>query len=228
MLEIPNGFHRHSYPLMIRAATPQLFTAENSFRAYGIASRYQLGEEALYAAQLTLERTMSFDACGEDLRFISGVDLFRLLAYRIQCTRGVRRCINETRDIPLLIIGQCRYGKQHATTTASWWQDHFVSRVYQPSPKWVTNQLAFQSVQASHRTICASCLQPNVNSISSALCAALEAKLNKVIEQVGLKHDLGSASANVYCRSTSMFQHSQLRIRPCALMHSVQLTMDPE
>jgi len=67
---------------LIRACTPPLFTAETSFRAYGIASRYKLEEEALCAAKLTLGRTMNFDTCGEDLRFISGADLFQLSVYR--------------------------------------------------------------------------------------------------------------------------------------------------
>jgi hypothetical protein len=184
---------------MIRAGTPQLFTAKNSFRAYGIASRCQLAEEALYAAQLTLERIMSFDTCGEDLCFISGTDLFRLLAYRTQCTRVVQHCINETRnDDPPLFSGQCpqaRFGSKHTKNTARWWAHHFFSRVEdQASPKTVTDRQAFQSALALHRPLCGSCLQPDDALISNAVCEAFEAKLSKEIEQVSLKHDLGRTS----------------------------------
>ena len=63
---------------LIKARTP-IFTPANSFRAYGIASRRHLEEEALCAARLTLECTMSFDTCGNDLHFISGADLSRLI-----------------------------------------------------------------------------------------------------------------------------------------------------
>ncbi|KAH9006373.1 hypothetical protein EDB86DRAFT_2873628, partial [Lactarius hatsudake] len=35
---------------LIRARTPPLFTVENCFRAYGIASRYHLEEEVLLSA----------------------------------------------------------------------------------------------------------------------------------------------------------------------------------
>ena len=49
---------------LITAYTPPLFTAENSFRAYGISSRYHLEEEALHAAQLTLECSMDSDSWG--------------------------------------------------------------------------------------------------------------------------------------------------------------------
>ncbi|KAN0130152.1 hypothetical protein V8E53_012097, partial [Lactarius tabidus] len=186
----------------IRAGTPQLFTAENSFRAYGIASRYQLREEALYAAQLTLERIMSFDTCGEDLRFISGADLFRLLAYRTQCTRVVQLCINDTKnDDPPLFSGQfvVKSGNKHIRSTEWWWQDHFVSRVKasaQPSPKTITDRQAFQSCLASHRSFsrCTSCLQPDETLISNAVCEVFEAELSKEIEQVSLKHDLGRTS----------------------------------
>lgn len=202
---------------MIKAGTPQLFTAENSFRAYGIASRYQLADEALYAAQLTLERTMSFDSCGEDLRFISGADLFRLFAYRTRCIEDVKVDISETRDDNLpLFSGQCpqtqvRLGNKLTKSPVRWWPGHFFSRVKdQPSPKMVTDREAFQSALASHRSFCASCLRPDETLISNAVCAAFEAKLSKVIEQVSLRHDLGRASANAYSRSASMFQHSQL------------------
>jgi hypothetical protein len=192
----------------IRTGTPQLFTAENSFRAYGTASRYQLGEEALYAAQLTLERIMSFNTCGEDLRFISGADLFRLLAYRTRCIRDVERCINETRnDNPPLFScqpSQVKFSSKQliaARPTAGWWQDHFVSRVKnQPSPKTVTDRQAFQSCLASHRSLCrcTSCLQLDETLIGNAVCEVFEAKLSKVIEQVSVKHDLGR-TAELMC-----------------------------
>jgi hypothetical protein len=66
---------------------PQIFTVSNSVRACGIASRYHLEEEALLAAQLTLKRCVDFETCGEDLRYISGADLFRLLQYRTKLKR---------------------------------------------------------------------------------------------------------------------------------------------
>ena len=176
---------------MIKASTPPLFTAENSFRAYGIASRYQLAEEAQYAAQLTLERTMSFDTCGEDLRFISGADLIQLFAYRTQCTRDAEHCISATmNDNPPLFSGRCC--KTGGKVMPRWWNLHFVSRIKgQPSPRTVTNRQTFQSRLATHRThsYCSTCLQPDETLISNAICEAFEAKLSKVIEQVSLKHD---------------------------------------
>lgn len=217
---------------MIRAGTPPLFTAENSFRAYGIASRYQLAEEALYAAQLTLERTMSFDACGEDLRFISGTDLIRLLAYRTQCTRDAHRCIRVALDEnpPQFSGRRSQTRLDSIVPMAWWWNQYFVSRIKeQPSPRTVTDRQAFQSCLATHRTRarCATCLQPNEALISKSICGALEAKLSKVIEQVSLKHELDRTPCLMCIAGPPQcFTIVGFSVRLCASMHSVQLTLD--
>ncbi|KAH9050311.1 hypothetical protein EDB84DRAFT_1450292 [Lactarius hengduanensis] len=72
---------------LIRARTPPLFTVENCFRAFGIASRYHLKEEARLSARLTLKCPLTFDGCGEDLRFMSGGDLLTLFVYRKVCAK---------------------------------------------------------------------------------------------------------------------------------------------
>ncbi|KAH9965366.1 hypothetical protein BC827DRAFT_1092706, partial [Russula dissimulans] len=72
---------------LLKDHEPPLFTAQNSFHAYGVARRYHLKDEALVAARLTLERPFDFDECGEDLRFISGADLIKLWRYRAECAK---------------------------------------------------------------------------------------------------------------------------------------------
>ena len=144
---------------LIRAGTPSLFTAENSFHTYGIASRYQLAEEVLFTVRLTLERTMSFDTCGEDLCFISGANLFQLLVYRNKCTRLSKDCINEIIDdspTPLIFnfCPKVKFGKhytQELLTAPRWWHGHFLSRVeHWLSPMTVTDRLAFEHAIATH------------------------------------------------------------------------------
>ncbi|KAI9511498.1 hypothetical protein F5148DRAFT_1321161 [Russula earlei] len=78
---------------LLRDHMASLFTAPNSFHAYGVASRYNLKEEVRLAAQATLERALNFDECGEDLRFISGANLMRLWRYRGECTKVAKDCI---------------------------------------------------------------------------------------------------------------------------------------
>jgi len=77
---------------------PRLFTVQNSFHAYGVARRYHLKDEALVAAQLTLERPLDFDECGEDLQFISGVDLIKLWNYRTECTKVAKDCVGRLKS----------------------------------------------------------------------------------------------------------------------------------
>ncbi|KAH9072859.1 hypothetical protein EDB83DRAFT_2359516 [Lactarius deliciosus] len=85
---------------LIRARTPPLFTVENCFRAFGIASRYYLKEESLLSAQLTLECPLTFDGCGEDLRFVSGSDLARLFLY----SQKKKNCVAREGDKPAMIL----------------------------------------------------------------------------------------------------------------------------
>jgi hypothetical protein len=157
-----------------------LFTALDSFRAYGIASRYHLKEEALLAARLTLERPMNFDACGEDLRFISGADLVRLSGYHAECTKAAMNCINHmkrsreclntststnTSTSPIGSSGfpslsrSCfgtvnigKYDTEMLQSVPRWWHGHFLNRAGdRPSPKMITDRPAFERALAVHR-----------------------------------------------------------------------------
>src|SRR6266702_975506 len=186
--------------VLIRARTPPLFTAENSFRAYGIASRYHLGEEALLSARLTLERLMTFEVCGEDLRFISGADLFRLYGYRKECTKVAKDCIeskvadHRTPSIFLSCSGSVKYDTEELLSVPRWWHLHFLVRIADlPSPKTVTDRPAFRGAISWHRTMsgCSSCLRPDETRIDKIICAVFEAKLSAVINQVSLDHALG-------------------------------------
>ncbi|KAF8271134.1 hypothetical protein EI94DRAFT_1658019 [Lactarius quietus] len=181
----------------IKART-SLFTVTNSFRAYGIASRYCLEEEALCAMQLTLERPMNFDACGEDLGFISGGALYRLFVYHCKCKKVAKDCINQMIDhkAPPPSSSRCskpvnigKYDTKALQSVPRWWHGHFLARVEdQPSPKTVTDRLAFERAITSHRDVsrCSSCLPPDETRIDNSICAAIEAKLGPEIEQVHL------------------------------------------
>ncbi|KAH9042707.1 hypothetical protein EDB85DRAFT_1088030 [Lactarius pseudohatsudake] len=176
---------------LIRACTPPLFTSENCFRAYGIASHYRLEEEALLSAQLTLERPMTFESCGEDLQFISGADLFRLYEYRGECTEVAQDCVDKATDQGSFRCWskQGRYPVEELQTVPRWWAGHFLLRIAdRPSPKTVTDRLAFKHAIASHRATsrCTSCMQPNDTKTGEILCMAYAAKLSEVIEQVPL------------------------------------------
>src|SRR5712672_4004442 len=83
---------------LLKDHEPPLFTAQNSFRAYGVARQYHLKEEALVAGRLTLERSLDFDECGEDLRFISGADLIQLRRYRAECTKVAKNRIHQLKS----------------------------------------------------------------------------------------------------------------------------------
>ena len=196
---------------LIKAGTP-LFTVTNSFRAYGIASRYCLEEEALSAARLTLERTMDFNTCGEDLRFISGADLSRLFVYRNECTRVAKDCINKMIDhkTPPLSSSSCsrpvnigKYDTKALQSVPRWWHGHFLSRIAeQPSPKTVSDRQAFEKAIAPHRDTswCSSCLPPDETRIDNTICAAIEAKLGTVIEQVSPDYVFGR-TPELMCRA---------------------------
>ncbi|KAH9050313.1 hypothetical protein EDB84DRAFT_1450306 [Lactarius hengduanensis] len=169
----------------IRARSPPLFTVENSFRTYGVASRYYLEEEALLSARLTLECPLTFDGCGEDLCFISGTDLFRLHGYRKECIKVARECEErETGNGILRLFSRCYIDRLQ--TVSRWWSGHFRQRIADlPSPKTVTDRLAFERAIEMHRAASGCPLCQKGTRIDN-ICAAFEAKLSEVIDQVRL------------------------------------------
>ena len=201
---------------LLKERTPPLITAQNSFRAYGTASRYHLREEALLAARLTLERMMNFYECGEDLSFISGADLFRLWQYRTECTKAARECINQMKrnntapTISRSCTGSTNLGKYDAEELQSvprWWHTHFLQRAAdRPSPKSVANRAAFERSLTAHKSAsgCPSCPQPDETRVDNAICVAVEAKLTAAIEQVS--GDLGAPQSTVGFLSWNAWQ----------------------
>jgi BTB/POZ domain len=183
---------------LIKGCTSPLFTVQNSFRAYGIASRYHLREEALLAARLTLERAMNFNECGEDLAFISGAALFQLWEYRTECIKVAKDCISKmkrnqnaptiSRTCPgPIIIG--KYDTEELQAMPRWWHTHFLHRVAdRPSPKTITNRVAFERSLLAHKGAsgCSLCLQPDETRVDNSICVAVEAKLSAAIEQVSI------------------------------------------
>jgi hypothetical protein len=185
---------------LLKECRPRIFTALNSVRAYGIASRYHLQEEALLAARLTLERRVEFDKCGEleDLRYISGADLFRLWQYRIKCTTAVKDCISQmigSDDAPqlsapcpgLVNIGQ--YDTKELQSVPRWWHRHFINMAaHLPSPKSITDRRKFEYGLKVHCMGggCAACLSPDNIRVDNIICAAVEAKLSVAIDQVSI------------------------------------------
>ena len=175
---------------LLKQRVPPLITAFNAFRAYGIASRYHLKEETLLAARLTLERPMNFDACSEDLRFVSGVDLFRLWGYHNECINAAKRCIGQMKtdgDGFPRCSGSVNTGK-YPDTASRWWHSHFLHRVDQPSPKTITDRTAFERALAVHRSSsnCVACLQPDESRVDNVVCVAFEEKLAAAIDQVSI------------------------------------------
>jgi hypothetical protein len=189
---------------LLKERKPPLVTALNSFRAYGIASRHHLKDETLFAARLTLERPMNFDACSKDLRFISGADLFRLWGYHNECIKAAKNCISQMKKhgeaIPPLsksCVGSSvnvgKYDTEGLQSVPRWWHAHFLSRVAdRPSPKTITDRPAFELALAAHRLSsgCVACLQPDGTRVDNTVCAAFEAKLTAAIDRVSIS--LGS------------------------------------
>ena len=161
---------------LLRDHVPPLITAQNSFRAYGISRRYHLKEEALVAARLTLECSLNFDECGEDLRFMSGTDLFQLQGYRVECIKVAKDCIpqriSENRKFP---------------SVAVWCYDHFLKRVAdRPSPMWVTDRQAYQTAMQINQDLFGRRYLRADISLFESLRTKVEAKLKAAIDEVSI------------------------------------------
>jgi len=173
---------------------PPLYTAHNPFHAYGIARRYDLKEEALVAARLTLERPLNFDECGEDLRFISGADLIKLWTYRVECTKVAKDCIGQLKSSDNMVQYQSSdyegdffptVYKNRLTYSTEWCYDHFLNRVLdKPSPKLITDRQVFETAVKNQNDWGIS--QASVTRICESIRAEVEAKLKTAIDEVSI------------------------------------------
>jgi len=184
---------------LLKERIPPLFTALNSLRAYGIATRYHLEEEALLAARLTLECRMDFDTCVEDLPYISGADLFRLWQYRIKCTAVAKDCVNQ-------LIWDEDYAPSASYDVVPFWlHRHFTHRAANhPSPKIITDRKVFKDTLKKHRTAtgckCPACLLPGEVRAADMIGAVVEAKLQVAIDQVSIAPSQQNLQSLEQCR----------------------------
>ncbi|KAI9511502.1 hypothetical protein F5148DRAFT_327280 [Russula earlei] len=177
---------------LLKKHTAPLLTTPNALRAYGFASRYHFKEEVLLSARLTLERALGINECGEDLRFMSGADLFRLWRYRTECTKIVRDCIsglksNEKND-------RSRSGRNDSRQyVTEWCYDYFHGRVAdKPSPKLVTDQQAFETALTTYRNSYPGSRYPvhsqaDETRLLGTLRADVETKLTAAINEVDVE-----------------------------------------
>ncbi|KAI9511497.1 hypothetical protein F5148DRAFT_327053 [Russula earlei] len=178
---------------LLKGRTPPLFTAPNSFHAYGIASRYNLKEEVHLAAQATLERPLSFDECGEDLRFISGADLMRLWRYRGQCTKVAKNCISQMKvKEDIIRRHEARSGFLYDAGrpfVTGWCYDHFLIRAaVESSSKLITDrqalEIALKKYRKSHDTVYS---PTNETRICESIRAEAEEILRAAIDAVDVE-----------------------------------------
>jgi len=174
---------------LLRDHDPPLFTAQNSFHAYGVVRRYHLKNEALVAARLTLERPLDLAECGEDLRFISGADLIQLWRYRDQCTKIAKDCISQLKASDDIVQHTGMTSFERRTYSVEWCCDYFLNRAQdKPSPKLITDGQEFetamrnQGYSGTSRTI--------VRRLCESVCARVEAKLKAAIDEVSIVLDL--------------------------------------
>src|SRR5712672_1749905 len=164
---------------------PLLFTAQNSFHAYGVARRYHLKEEALVAARLTLERSLDLDECGEDLRFISGADLVKLWRYRAECTKVAKNRIHQLKSSDATVQFMPRHNYEPRIYWSGWCYDHFLNRVPdKPSPKLITDRQVFETAVQSQGY--GNMSKANVTRICESVRADVEADLKGAINKVSI------------------------------------------
>ncbi|KAH9965364.1 hypothetical protein BC827DRAFT_1338455 [Russula dissimulans] len=171
---------------LLKGHKPLLFTAQNSFHAYGIARRYHLKDEALVAARLTLERRLNFDECGKDLQFISGADLVKLWRYRAECTKVAKDCIGQLKSSDDTVQDRSTYYDIPPYSTG-WCYDHFLSRVPgNPSPELITDRQEFGTAMRKQSHSARFMSQADVKRISESVRAEVEAKLKAAIDKVSI------------------------------------------
>ncbi|KAI0061893.1 hypothetical protein BV25DRAFT_712752 [Artomyces pyxidatus] len=110
--------------------TEPILNPETSFRGYCLAWQRGLEKEVTAAARLTLQRPMTMESLGEELRLFTGPALWKLLQYRRICLKAVKS--NQkwiTQQVYKLWEGnsnlRCR---QHLAECGPRWFEEFLSR----------------------------------------------------------------------------------------------------
>lgn len=177
---------------LLKERRPPLFTALNSFSAYGIASRYHL-KEALLAARLILECVWDFAA---QVRVLQ-----TRIAYRELISSGcgsivpmhhvvkdsIDQMIENEDDAPstsascseLVNVGE--YGTQAEELQAKprWRYLYFLHRAAdQPSPKTITDRKAFERAREVYSRLFYEA------RVDNTICAAVGEKLEVATDQV--------------------------------------------
>ncbi|TFY63454.1 hypothetical protein EVG20_g6307 [Dentipellis fragilis] len=185
--------------------TKGMVDADNSLRAFGIAHRLRLRDEALAAARYTLEKPMSIEEYREKLCFVSGTALFQLWEFRQQAVHAIVQHLTDTQAGAVLFFsvfgkkGKCLKGgwSQKAIEGSlawvpQWWRDYIQRTIdglqagtIMPAPEAAVNHWVFYNSLATHQ---AQVLCPCCNEISAQethrFCTLLETELANAVEAV--------------------------------------------
>ncbi len=172
------------------------------FRAYAIARGKELIPEMEYAARLTLDYPMTFEALGEGLRLLDGCALRDLARFRKRCRDKLATCLEPFLEGyapgPSCIWVGCPSHNRHSSrrhapqagVLPSWLRqvlsrnnDELISQVFTHPLTTPSNIRGKYTAAIQGHTGCSFCLGVHVTK-GSTYCAELESKLALALDQV--------------------------------------------
>ena len=165
---------------------PPFINSENALLAYSLAQEYGLREEAIQAARLTLEVTLTIANLEDNLAIMPGAYLYELWKYHRRVHAKLRS------DLPSSGAGEELRGfkcSQHANTGNPYWIELYIWSILETPTRF--DLIEFQMALARHTagiggTIrCASCTNIPVKVMHS-FWTTLSAAVHRCMEEVSI------------------------------------------
>lgn len=172
LLAVAQKYQMDSVVSHIRGAIsrqdPPFVRRETAFHVYFLAQQYKLRQEAVQAARLTLQFSMTIQALEEELDFpgMTGAYLHDLWKYYEQFRANLRSSLLEFRNsgLPGYVKSlRCRTPRSHSTSFPQWLNDYIDSIAEAPH---LFHLIEFENAWASH-------IQSSANSSTICSCASM-------------------------------------------------------
>ncbi|KAI9441848.1 hypothetical protein H4582DRAFT_1421007 [Lactarius indigo] len=156
---------------------PLFIKPENALLAYSIAQRYELQEEVIQAARLTLMSTLTIETLEDKLGIMHGADLYQLWKYHQKVQTQLRSDLPSFGACSALQGFNC---SQYAENGNPYWIELYIRSIIEHPPRF--DPIEFQMALARHTagsgtTRCSSCILipvENMRTFWTTLTAAVQ------------------------------------------------------
>jgi len=197
LLSVTQKYQMKSVTAHVRGAIalldPPFMRSETAFQHYALAQKYELRQEAVQAARITLRQSLTLDSLGDKIDFMPGVYLRELWKYHEQVRTDLRSRLSDFRDTGLpddVKSLRCKHPSSSSQSFPRWLGEYIDSL---PDKPHLLSVIELENIRTLHikerilrrgdRSSPCSCMEISSQTIS-AFWDALTAVVRETIEMV--------------------------------------------